>query len=84
MEQWGKAPRALLSDPKIAPGPKALYVTIWALQSERPDQERLAACLGVTTRTVRSWTRALERAHWLTVDGEPGEAKRYRLRVAVR
>lgn len=69
----GRVPRVLLRDPAISIQAKALYCLLddhASPDSPRPfpGQGELAKQLGVSERTVRTWTRELVAAGWIEVE----------------
>jgi hypothetical protein len=71
--QYAKVPTALLRDPNITIGAKALYGLLDTWTSKGKDycfasQEVLAKYLNVSARTLRSYLAELVEGRWVTVD----------------
>ena len=73
---FGQTPQALLRDPTIRPGPKALYADLHTYRGDKNLKNRptrfvtqtvLARDLGVHRNSIYRWMKKLEEKGWVTV-----------------
>jgi|GEM_PF-2902817 len=85
LDGFAQVPNAVLLDNKLSPMARLLYAVLashdWATRKGKgrrrkgvvwPSQERLAALLGCSTRTVRRCLAELERHGYIRIDYAPG------------
>lgn len=74
-------PTAIIASKRIGPGPKLVYTKLltYALKNDTATNNRLAANLGVSPRSVRNYITALKVAGLIKVRSHPGKVNSYAL-----
>jgi len=77
-------PVAIIGNKRIGPGPKLVYSKLltYALRNEGATNNRLAADLAVSPRSVRNYITALKLAGLIKVRSHPGKPNSYALTSA--
>jgi len=77
-------PAAIIANKKIGPGPKLVYSKLltYALHKESATNNRLAADLAVSPRSIRNYVAALKLAGLIKVRSHPGKPNSYTLATA--
>lgn len=77
-------PAGIIGNRKIGPGPKLVYSRLlaYAAMKEPATNNRLAADLAVSPRSVRNYIAALKAAGLVEVLLHPGKASSFRLATA--
>ena len=77
-------PTAIIGNKKIGPGPKLVYSKLltYALRKEIPTNNRLAADLAISPRSVRNYIGALKSTGLIKVRSHPGKPNSYSLAAA--
>ncbi len=80
---YGIVFKAVVCDPSIDIGPKALYALLAAYTGADevcwPSVTTMAKCLGVTGRAVQLWMRVLESKGWVQMEPVNGSSNKYHL-----
>jgi len=77
-------PSAIIANGRIGPGPKLVYSALltYALRKETATNNRLAALLAVSPRSIRNYIAALKSARLIKVHLHPGKPNSYTLAPA--
>jgi predicted HTH transcriptional regulator len=77
-------PAAIIGNKKIGPGPKLVYSRLlkYASTNESATNNRLAADLAISPRSVRNYIAALKGAGLVKVRLHPGKPSSYQLATA--
>ena len=83
-QQTSRIPLAIIASKKIGPGAKLVYSTLlsYASSKETATNNRLAADLAVSPRSIRNYIAALKSAGLVKVRLHAGKASSYQLTVA--
>jgi hypothetical protein len=74
-------PAAVIAKKDIGPGPKLVYsrLVTYAMTNEAATNNRLAADLGVSPRSIRNYLSALKAAGLVQVEHHPGKPRSFKL-----
>jgi hypothetical protein len=77
-------PTSIVASNRIGPGPKLVYSALltYALRKESATNNRLAADLAVSPRSIRNYITALKSAGLIKVRSHPGKPNSYTLASA--
>jgi hypothetical protein len=78
-------PTSIIGNKEIGPGPKLVYSRLlsYAAANEPATNNRLAADLAVSPRSVRNYISALKAAGLVEVRHHPGKPRSFRLAAAL-
>ena len=78
-------PDAIIANKELGPGPKLVYSRLlsYAAAHEAPTNNRLAADLAVSPRSVRNYISALKAAGLVEVRHHPGKPRSFKLASAL-
>src|SRR5262245_61738757 len=79
-------PTAIIGNKDIGPGPKLVYSRLlaYAASNEAATNNRLAADLAVSPRSIRNYITALKSAGLVEVQHHPGKPRSFRLTATAR
>jgi biotin operon repressor len=77
-------PTSIIGNNKIGPGPKRVYSRLlsYAAANEAATNNRLAADLAVSPRSVRKYIAALKAAGFVEVQHHPGKPRSFKLALS--
>jgi predicted HTH transcriptional regulator len=79
-------PTAIIGNKDIGPGPKLVYSKLlaYAATNEAATNNRLAADLGISPRSIRNYLSALKAARLVEVEHHPGKPRSFKLAAAAQ